>query len=251
MKASWKSLDLLFSMLIQSESSACSVALDLSQLYFSLGLSCTAFLLRFNPISCRTVVHVYSSEQILCFNNLGSFLQSLADLDLNTSHLLEIWFFLEQEHSSFVLFCVILSHPACNLSELSSLHEGETGFHQIYRTVQKKALPPILDHEAQLEPQRSSDNRSPEPRHHRDNLPSPQRHRGDREPEPGRSQDEPHPQRRYSDDPPPSSQSSRPSRNYRQQNHREEENHSRCSYLCSFKMSLFSLDRNSMNHQTV
>eukprot|EP00066_Takifugu_rubripes_P019063 XP_011608329.1 PREDICTED: immunoglobulin-like domain-containing receptor 2 isoform X3 [Takifugu rubripes] len=120
-----------------------------------------------------------------------------------------------------------LSHQSCNLSELSSLHEGETGFHQIYRTVQKKALPPILDHEAQPEPQRSSDNRSPESRHHRDNLPSPQRHRGDREPEPGRSQDESLPQRRYSDDPPPSSQSSRPSRNYRQQNHSEEQNHSR------------------------
>ncbi|XP_056871354.1 immunoglobulin-like domain-containing receptor 2 isoform X2 [Takifugu flavidus] len=120
-----------------------------------------------------------------------------------------------------------LSHQSCNLSELSSLHEGETGFHQIYRTVQKKALPPILDHEAQPEPQRSSDNRSPESRHHRDNLPSPQRRRGDREPEPGRSQDESLPQRRYSDDPPPSSQSSRPSRNYRQQNHSEEQNHSR------------------------
>uniref|UniRef100_H3CVU8 Ig-like domain-containing protein n=1 Tax=Tetraodon nigroviridis TaxID=99883 RepID=H3CVU8_TETNG len=54
---------------------------------------------------------------------------------------------------------------ACSLSELSSLHEGETGFHQTYRSVQKKALPPILDHDAQPEPQRSSDNRSPEPRH--------------------------------------------------------------------------------------
>ncbi|KAF5901375.1 immunoglobulin-like domain-containing receptor 2 isoform X1, partial [Clarias magur] len=34
---------------------------------------------------------------------------------------------------------------ACSMSELSSLHEAETDFHQAYRKVQKKALPAIPD----------------------------------------------------------------------------------------------------------
>uniref|UniRef100_A0A667X493 Ig-like domain-containing protein n=1 Tax=Myripristis murdjan TaxID=586833 RepID=A0A667X493_9TELE len=51
---------------------------------------------------------------------------------------------------------------ACSLSELSSLHDGDTGFRQTYRNVQKKALPAIPDHDPQAEPQRYRDNRSPE-----------------------------------------------------------------------------------------
>uniref|UniRef100_A0A3Q0R092 Ig-like domain-containing protein n=1 Tax=Amphilophus citrinellus TaxID=61819 RepID=A0A3Q0R092_AMPCI len=55
------------------------------------------------------------------------------------------------------------SDGTCALSELSSLHEGETGFRQTYRNVQKKALPAIPDHNTQPEPQRYRENRSPEP----------------------------------------------------------------------------------------
>ncbi|KAK3530412.1 hypothetical protein QTP86_024449 [Hemibagrus guttatus] len=39
--------------------------------------------------------------------------------------------------------CVLLG--TCSMSELSSLHEAETDFHQAYRKVQKKALPAIPD----------------------------------------------------------------------------------------------------------
>ncbi|XP_056321557.1 immunoglobulin-like domain-containing receptor 2 isoform X3 [Danio aesculapii] len=39
------------------------------------------------------------------------------------------------------------SHPSAdNLSELSSLHDGDIDFRQTYRQVQRKALPPIIDH---------------------------------------------------------------------------------------------------------
>ncbi|XP_042619947.1 immunoglobulin-like domain-containing receptor 2 isoform X3 [Cyprinus carpio] len=39
------------------------------------------------------------------------------------------------------------SHPSADsLSELSSLHDGDTDFRQTYRQVQRKALPPISDH---------------------------------------------------------------------------------------------------------
>ncbi|XP_022064001.2 immunoglobulin-like domain-containing receptor 2 isoform X4 [Acanthochromis polyacanthus] len=116
---------------------------------------------------------------------------------------------------------------ACSLSELSSLHEGEAGFRQTFRNVQKKALPAIPDHDAQPEPQRHRDNRSPEPQRYRDNPPSPHRYRDDPDSEPRHDQDEPLPPRRYSDDPPSSSQSHRHGRNQREQNHSEEENHKR------------------------
>ncbi|KAJ3592951.1 hypothetical protein NHX12_005289 [Muraenolepis orangiensis] len=53
-----------------------------------------------------------------------------------------------------------------SLSELSSLHEGEAGFRQTYRDIQKNALPAIPDRDpSALHRQRSrDDNRSPEPR---------------------------------------------------------------------------------------
>ncbi|XP_041790640.1 immunoglobulin-like domain-containing receptor 2 isoform X1 [Chelmon rostratus] len=119
------------------------------------------------------------------------------------------------------------SHQSCSLSELSSLHEGDSGFRQTFRNVQKKALPAIPDHDPQPEPQRFREVRSPEPQRYRDNPPSPQRYHDDPDSEPRRCQDEPLPPRRYSDDPPSSSQSRRLGRNQRQQNHSEEENHSR------------------------
>lgn len=34
---------------------------------------------------------------------------------------------------------------ACSMSELSSLHEADAGFHKTFRQVQKKALPAIPD----------------------------------------------------------------------------------------------------------
>ncbi|XP_047437572.1 immunoglobulin-like domain-containing receptor 2 isoform X4 [Mugil cephalus] len=114
---------------------------------------------------------------------------------------------------------------ACSLSELSSLHEGETGFRQTYRNVQKKALPAIPDHDAQPEPQRYRDNRSPEPQRYRDDHPSPRRYCDDPDSEARRCQEESLPARRYSDDPPSSSsQSRRHIRNQQQPNHSEEDN---------------------------
>lgn len=125
----------------------------------------------------------------------------------------------------------LLTCPACALSELSSLHEGETGFRQTYRNVQKKALPAIPDHNTQPEPQRYRENRSPEPQHYRDNPPSPHHYGDNPDSEPRHIWDEPLPPRRYSDDPPSSSQSRRPGRNQWQQNHSEEENHNRCRHV--------------------
>nr|XP_033486930.1 immunoglobulin-like domain-containing receptor 2 isoform X1 [Epinephelus lanceolatus] len=119
------------------------------------------------------------------------------------------------------------SHQSCSLSELSSLHEGDSGFRQTFRNVQKKALPAIPDHDPQAEPQRSRDNRSPEPQRYRDKPPSPQRYRDDNDSESRRCQEEPLPPRRYSDDPSSSSPSRRPGRSQRQQNHSDEDNHSR------------------------
>ncbi|XP_047437570.1 immunoglobulin-like domain-containing receptor 2 isoform X2 [Mugil cephalus] len=118
-----------------------------------------------------------------------------------------------------------ISHQSCSLSELSSLHEGETGFRQTYRNVQKKALPAIPDHDAQPEPQRYRDNRSPEPQRYRDDHPSPRRYCDDPDSEARRCQEESLPARRYSDDPPSSSsQSRRHIRNQQQPNHSEEDN---------------------------
>ncbi|XP_034536038.1 immunoglobulin-like domain-containing receptor 2 isoform X2 [Notolabrus celidotus] len=118
-----------------------------------------------------------------------------------------------------------ISHQSCNLSELSSLHEGETGFRQTYRSVQKKALPAIPDHDPEPEPQRYHESRSPELQRYRDNPPSPRRYRDD-PPDPRHGQDEPLPPRRYSDDPPSSSQSHRAARNPRK-THSDDENHKR------------------------
>ncbi|XP_077941070.1 immunoglobulin-like domain-containing receptor 2 isoform X4 [Gasterosteus aculeatus] len=118
---------------------------------------------------------------------------------------------------------VSLLTAACSLSELSSLHEGEAGFRQTYRNVQKKALPAIPDHDPQPEPQRYRDNRSPEPQRYRDDPPSPQRYQDDPDAEPRRSQDQDLPLRRHSDDPPTSPRPRRPGRNQRHQDHSEEE----------------------------
>ncbi|XP_054627179.1 immunoglobulin-like domain-containing receptor 2 isoform X2 [Dunckerocampus dactyliophorus] len=120
------------------------------------------------------------------------------------------------------------SHQSCGLSELSSLHEGENGFRQTFRNVQKKALPPISDHDPQPELRRYQENRSPEPQRYHDNPPSsPQRYREDPESEPHHYVKDPFPPRRHSDDPPSSFQSRKHVRNHRQQNHSEENSHNR------------------------
>ncbi|XP_029000314.1 immunoglobulin-like domain-containing receptor 2 isoform X2 [Betta splendens] len=119
------------------------------------------------------------------------------------------------------------SHQSCSVSELSSLHEGENGFRQTYRNVQKKALPAIPDHNPQPEPQPYCGSHSPEPQCYRNNPPSPLHCRNDPESESHRYQEKPFPPRRYSEDPPSSSQSHRPSRTQQQQIHSEEDNHHR------------------------
>ncbi|XP_071771123.2 immunoglobulin-like domain-containing receptor 2 [Centroberyx gerrardi] len=120
------------------------------------------------------------------------------------------------------------SHQSCSLSELSSLHEGDTGFRQTYRNVQKKALPAIPDHDPAPEPQRHRETRSPEPQRYRDDPPSPQRYRDNLDTEPQRYRDEPLPPRRYSDDPPSSSsQARRPARNQHHRNQSQEDHHNR------------------------
>ncbi|XP_053721462.1 immunoglobulin-like domain-containing receptor 2 isoform X2 [Synchiropus splendidus] len=112
------------------------------------------------------------------------------------------------------------SHQSCSQSELSSLHEGETGFRQTFRTVQKQALPPIVDQEP--EPTAHCENRNPELQRHVGNPPSPQRYRDKAESDPRHYQEEPLSPRRYSDDPPASSPSRRRCHPQRQPNHREE-----------------------------
>ncbi|CAG5858299.1 unnamed protein product [Menidia menidia] len=121
------------------------------------------------------------------------------------------------------------SHQSSSLSELSSLHEGETSFRQTYRNVQKKALPAIPDRDPQPEPEPRGyrDDRSPEPQRHRHHPPSPHRYRQEPDPEGPDCPEEPLLPRRHSDDPPPSSQSHRVSRGQRQQNLSEEDQHSR------------------------
>ncbi|KAM6979919.1 immunoglobulin-like domain-containing receptor 2, partial [Aplochiton taeniatus] len=85
------------------------------------------------------------------------------------------------------------NHETCSVSELSSLHEVDSGFRQSYRQVQKKALPAIPDLQ-------------PEPQRHRDNA-EPQRYRADPPPSPRRYRDDPPSPRRFSDDLPASSSS--------------------------------------------
>uniref|UniRef100_M3ZI71 Immunoglobulin-like domain-containing receptor 2 n=1 Tax=Xiphophorus maculatus TaxID=8083 RepID=M3ZI71_XIPMA len=70
---------------------------------------------------------------------------------------------------------------ACNQSELSSLHEGDTNFHQTFRNVQKKALPAIPDQDSSPEPHGYRENRSPDLQRHRRNPSSPHRYRHDPE----------------------------------------------------------------------
>ncbi|XP_067352144.1 immunoglobulin-like domain-containing receptor 2 isoform X3 [Channa argus] len=118
------------------------------------------------------------------------------------------------------------SHQSCSVSELSSLHDGETGFRQTYRSIQKKALPAIPDHDTRPELQCYRDNCSPELQRGHDN-PSSLCYRDNPDSESQQYQEEPLPPRRYSDDPPSSSQSRRLCRNQRQQNHSEEDNHHR------------------------
>ncbi|KAG7266985.1 hypothetical protein CRUP_010519, partial [Coryphaenoides rupestris] len=99
---------------------------------------------------------------------------------------------------------------ASSLSELSSLHEGEAGFRQTYRDIQRHALPAIPDRDPALPPpdddrhqhqQRCRGDRSPEPQRYPRSPPAPQRYRDD--PDDGM----PRPPRRYSDDDAPSSSS--------------------------------------------
>uniref|UniRef100_A0A3P9Q5Y8 Immunoglobulin-like domain-containing receptor 2 n=1 Tax=Poecilia reticulata TaxID=8081 RepID=A0A3P9Q5Y8_POERE len=58
------------------------------------------------------------------------------------------------------------SKQSCNQSELSSLHEGDTNFHQTFRNVQKKALPAIPDQDSGPEPHGYHENRSPDLQRH-------------------------------------------------------------------------------------
>ncbi|XP_075904494.1 immunoglobulin-like domain-containing receptor 2 isoform X2 [Nelusetta ayraudi] len=136
------------------------------------------------------------------------------------------------------------SHKSCSMSELSSLHEGEAGFRQTYRNVQKKALPalPAIPDDGQPEPQRFSDHcgpepqrcrdtRSPEPQRYSESPRSPKQYRDERDSEPRHCQDEtPPPRRRHSDDPPPpssSSQARRHNRTLRLHSEGDEETHNR------------------------
>ncbi|XP_028292132.1 immunoglobulin-like domain-containing receptor 2 isoform X2 [Gouania willdenowi] len=112
------------------------------------------------------------------------------------------------------------SHHSCSVSELSSLHEGQTAFRQTYRNVQNKALPAIPDRDAPSD-------RSPEPQRYRDSPASAHTYHHQPDAEPRSSQEEPRPARRHSDDTPSSSQSHRLGRNQKLQNHSEEETHIR------------------------
>ncbi|XP_034050424.1 immunoglobulin-like domain-containing receptor 2 isoform X2 [Thalassophryne amazonica] len=120
-----------------------------------------------------------------------------------------------------------ISQQSCNQSELSSLHEGENGFRQTYRNIQKKALPAIPDHDPDAKPQRNHDNRSQESQRYHDNPPSVAHCHN--EPDSGHRQcrAEPHHARHYTVDPPSSSQSHKRSHSDRQRSYRQEEDHSR------------------------
>ncbi|XP_068614898.1 immunoglobulin-like domain-containing receptor 2, partial [Brachionichthys hirsutus] len=109
-----------------------------------------------------------------------------------------------------------ISQQSCSRSELSSLHEGETGFRQTYRNVQKNALPAIPDHDRQPELQR-----------HRDSPSSPQWYQDDPHTESRHPLNDSLPLRRHSDDPPSSSQPRRFGRTQRQQDHSVEGNQNR------------------------
>ncbi|KAM4744404.1 uncharacterized protein FYW61_000497 isoform 2-T2 [Anableps anableps] len=119
------------------------------------------------------------------------------------------------------------SKQSCSQSELSSLHEGDTNFHQTYRNVQKKALPAIPDQDSCPEPHGYHENRSPDLQRSHKNPSSPHRYHRDPESDHHDSQDEPLLPRRYSDDPPSSSQSHRIGRHQRQQNSSDEDKHDR------------------------
>ncbi|XP_026865750.2 immunoglobulin-like domain-containing receptor 2 isoform X2 [Electrophorus electricus] len=65
---------------------------------------------------------------------------------------LKVLQYVEKELAHFNPSKTLSSHGSCSMSELSSLHEMETDFHQNYLHVQKKALPaiPDLDNPADL-----------------------------------------------------------------------------------------------------
>ncbi|XP_059927652.1 LOW QUALITY PROTEIN: trithorax group protein osa-like [Gadus macrocephalus] len=112
-------------------------------------------------------------------------------------------------------------HQSSSLSELSSLHEGEAGFRQTYRDIQKNALPAIPDRDPAFQSgddhhhQRCRGNRSPEPQRYQRSPPASQRYRDDRDDGDDRDdRDDPDdggplPPRRFSDDPPSSSHTGR------------------------------------------
>ncbi|XP_066516277.1 immunoglobulin-like domain-containing receptor 2 isoform X2 [Hoplias malabaricus] len=58
---------------------------------------------------------------------------------------LKVLQYVEKELAHFNPSKTLSSHDSCSMSELSSLHEAETDFHQNFRQVQKKALPAIPD----------------------------------------------------------------------------------------------------------
>ncbi|XP_024911448.1 immunoglobulin-like domain-containing receptor 2 isoform X3 [Cynoglossus semilaevis] len=122
-----------------------------------------------------------------------------------------------------------ISRQSCSLSELSSLHEGENGFHHTYRNIQKKALPTIPDQDPQPETQRFCNNRSPVPQRLVDHG-SPEHQRYcDKPPSPKRFNDhgEPAHQRRHSDDHSLPSQLQRPGCDQQRHPHDREDKHNR------------------------
>ncbi|XP_060754674.1 immunoglobulin-like domain-containing receptor 2 isoform X2 [Neoarius graeffei] len=102
------------------------------------------------PISPPSLIEPKMSTAPSIDNNISSAQQSLVHSgyrlqptpDQNSLKVLQ---YVERELAHFNPSKTVSSHDSVSMSELSSLHEAETDFHQAYRKVQKKALPAIPD----------------------------------------------------------------------------------------------------------
>ncbi|XP_034156136.2 immunoglobulin-like domain-containing receptor 2 isoform X3 [Pangasianodon hypophthalmus] len=102
------------------------------------------------PISPPSLVEPKMSTAPSIDNNISSHQQSSVHSGYRLQPTpdqssLKVLQYVERELAHFNPSKTLSSHDSCSMSELSSLHEAETDFHQAYRKVQKKALPAIPD----------------------------------------------------------------------------------------------------------
>ncbi|XP_051557998.1 immunoglobulin-like domain-containing receptor 2 isoform X3 [Myxocyprinus asiaticus] len=100
------------------------------------------------PIAPPSLIDPHLSTAPSVDNNItpvrsGFHLKSVSDQSQSSLKLLQ---YVENQLAQFNPSQTLSSkHDSCSMSELSSLHDAENDFHQMYQQVQKKALPAIPD----------------------------------------------------------------------------------------------------------